>query len=263
MRLVVGLILFVAVATAAGVYAQDEELGLLGRYDDVRRIPFNYTKNTNEFVFTRLIYNGQIPGYYKNWYTDYPRADRNLILALKRLTNLPIANGERAIPINDPDLFNYPLVYSSEVEQMVLTKEDADIMREYLARGGFWMIDDFWGSFEFDAFAENMRKIIPGVQIKDIPLDHPMFHMFFDINQLIQTPSTAYLFNGHITWETDGFKAECKGVWDDHGRLIVVINHNTDLGDAYENADVAGYPVAFTTYGYRIALNTFLYALSH
>src|SRR5262249_54149753 len=83
MRWVVGLLL--AAATVAGVFAQ-EELGLVGRYDDVRQIPDNYTKETNQFVFTRLIYNGRIPGYYKNWYTDYPRADRNLIAVLKRLT---------------------------------------------------------------------------------------------------------------------------------------------------------------------------------
>src|SRR5262249_51540405 len=80
MRWVVGLLL--AAATVAGVFGQ-EELGLVGRYDDVRQIPDNYTKETNQFVFTRLIYNGRIPGYYKNWYTDYPRADRNLIAVLK------------------------------------------------------------------------------------------------------------------------------------------------------------------------------------
>ena len=95
-----------------------------GRYDDVKLVPHNFTQETNQFVFTRLIYNGRIPGYYKNWYTDYPRADRHLIDVLKRLTNMNIANEERVIPINDPDLFKYPLVYSSEVEQMVLTDED-------------------------------------------------------------------------------------------------------------------------------------------
>src|SRR5256884_9547485 len=130
MRFVAGLVLLLAAVAAAVVYGQ-EELGLLGRYDDVRRIPDNLTKETDEFVFTRLIYNGQIPGYYKNWYTDYPRADRNLIAVLKRLTNIRIADGERVVPINDPDLFKYPLVYSSEVEQMVLTDQDAAILRGY------------------------------------------------------------------------------------------------------------------------------------
>ena len=112
MKLSTGLMLLVAILTVAMVYAQEEELGLIGRYDDVRRVPQNFTKDTDQFVFTRLIYNGQIPGYYKNWYTDYPRADRNLILVLKRLTNIPIADGERVVPINDPDLFKYPLIYS-------------------------------------------------------------------------------------------------------------------------------------------------------
>jgi hypothetical protein len=263
MKLVAVLMLFVAVVTAAGVYAQDEELGLLGRYDDVRRIPFNYTKNTNEFVFTRLIYNGQIPGYYKNWYTDYPRADRNLILVLKRLTNIPIADGERAIPINDPDLFNYPLVYSSEVEQMVLTDEDATILRNYMERGGFWIVDDFWGSFEWSAFERQIRKVFPHREIKDIPRDHPIFHDFYDIDHLIQTPSLAYAFNGGRTWETDGFQAECKGIWDDKGRLMMVINHNTDLGDAYEWSDDARYPNKFSGYAFRMAVNFFMYALTH
>src|ERR1041385_1265779 len=115
MRRIAGLVLAVAVLSGVIVYAQ-EELELLGRYDDVRRVPENYTKQTNQFVFARLIYNGRIPGYYKNWYTDYPRADKHLIDALKRLTNINIANEERVVPINDPDLFKYPLVYSSEVE---------------------------------------------------------------------------------------------------------------------------------------------------
>src|SRR6266513_3019850 len=128
MKLVVGLGLLLAVSTAVLMYAQ-EEMEFLGRYDDVHNVRDNYTKDTNQFVFARLIYNGRIPGYYKNWYTDYPRADRNLIAVLKRLTNINISEKERAIPINDPDLFNYPMVYSSEIEQMVLTDEDAAILR--------------------------------------------------------------------------------------------------------------------------------------
>src|SRR5438309_11438741 len=128
MRLVAGLVLVLAVVTAVVVYGQ-EELELLGRYDDVRRVPDNYTKETNQFVFTRLIYNGRIPGYYKNWYTDYPRADRNLIAVLKRLTNINIDDGEPVVPIKDPDFFKYPLIYSSVVGQMVLTDDDATILK--------------------------------------------------------------------------------------------------------------------------------------
>ena len=262
MRRIAGLVLAVAVLSGVIVYAQ-EELELLGRYDDVRRVPENYTKETNQFVFTRLIYNGRIPGYYKNWYTDYPRADRNLIAVLKRLTNINIADGERVVPINDPDLFKYPMIYSSENEQMVLTDEDATILRTYLERGGFWIVDDFWGSFEWSEFEAQMHKVFPNREIKDIPRNDPVFHVMYDVDHLIQTPSLAYAFNGGVTWETDGFVPECKGIWDDKGRLMMVINHNTDLGDAYEWSDDARYPDKFSGYAFRMAVNFIMYALTH
>lgn len=257
----IGAVLLLIVSVAVGkIFAQ--ELGLLGRYEDARYIE-QPTEDTNQIVFARLIYNGQIPGYYKNWYTDYPKADRQLIMGLKRLTNLNIADYERAVPINDPDLFRYPFIYTSEPEQMVLTDDDAKTMREYLERGGFWIWDDNWGTFEWQAMMRQLHKVLPAAEVKDIPRDHPIFHEFYDIDHLIQVPSLAFAYNGGITWETDGFEAECKGVWDDHGRLVMVINHNTDLGDSYENADNPLYPSRFSLYGYRIAINFILYSLSH
>ncbi len=254
------VLLLLIIIAAGRIFAQ--ELGLLGRYDDARYI-VQSKEDTNQIVFARLIYNGRIPGYYKNWYTDYPKADKQLIMGLKRLTNLNISDNERAVAINDPDLFRYPFVYTSEPEQMVLTDEDAAIMREYLERGGFWIMDDFWGSFEWQSMERQLRKVLPTAQIKDIPMDHPIFHLFYDIDKIIQVPSLAYAYNGGITWETDGFVAECKGVWDDRGRLIMVINHNTDLGDSYEHADNPLYPYHFSEFGYRMAINFILYALTH
>ncbi len=240
----------------------------IGSYDDAKSIEQD-KQLTNQFVFTRLIYNGRIqdsfPRHYaKNWYTDYPKGDRQLIWALRRLTQLDIAENERAIAITNPDLFRYPFIYTSEPGQMVLTSKDAEIMREYLGRGGFWMLDDFWGSFEWGNLAAEMKKVLPEGEIKDIPLDHPIFNEMFKVERLKQVPSIAYLINpGHITWEQDGFVPECKGIWDKKGRLVVVINHNTDLGDAYQWMDIPEYPYEFSSYAYRIAVNTIVYALSH
>ena len=109
----------------------------------------------------------------------------------------------------------------------------------------------------------DLKKILPNVEIKDIPQDHTIFHQFFDIDKIIQVPSLAYVYNGGITWEQDGFVAECKGIWDDNGRLMVMINHNTDLGDAYEWADEPKYPEAFSHYAYQVAVNAILYAHTH
>jgi hypothetical protein len=252
--------LLMGIVAVTALFAQ--ELALLGRYDDARWI-VQPKDDTNQIVFARLIYNGRIPGYYKNWYTDYPKSDQLLIQGIKRLTNLNIAEHERAIAITDPDLFRYPFLYTSEPEQMVLTDQDAAIMREYLARGGFWVLDDFWGSFEWETMARSMRKILPDAEIKDIPHNHPIFHVMYDIDKIIQVPSLAYVYNGGVTWEQDGFVGECKGIWDEHGRLVVVINHNTDLGDAYEWADEPKYPNYFSSYAYRLAINFIVYSLTH
>ena len=259
----VGLTALVLALLALGTVFGQQELSFIGRYDDVKNIKQEIGGDTNQFVFARLIYNGRIPGYYKNWYTDYPKCDEQLILGIKRLTNLHIADHEVAIPLTDPNLFKYPFLYSSEVGQLVFSDEDAAIMREYLARGGFWMVDDFWGSNEMDNFAHNIHKILPDAEIKDLPMNHPIFHTFYDIDKLIQTPSLAYAFNGGVTYETDGFYAEAKGVSDPQGRLMIFINHNTDLGDSYENADDPRYPEYFSMYGYRLAINAFLYSLTH
>ena len=232
-----------------------------GRYSDARYVVQD-TDRTNQFVFTRLIYNGLVPRYIKNWYTDWPKADRQLIMGIQRLSNLNIADQERVVPLNDPALFQYPFLYTSEPGQMVLTETDAAIMREYLERGGFWVVDDFWGSIEWANFERQLRKILPGAEIRDIPLDHPIFHCFYDIDEIIQVPSLNYVYTGMII-EQDGSQAFCKGVWDENGRLMVVINHNTDLGDAYEHADHPEYPEYFSGYAYRVAINFIVYALTH
>ncbi len=246
--------------TAAGLFAQ-QGMGWLGQYDDVKFIE-QETDRTNQFVFTRLIYNGRIRTYIKNWYTDYPKSDRQLIMGIQRLSNLNIADHERAVPLNDPDLFEYPFLYTSEPGQMLLTQADAAIMREYLERGGFWVLDDFWGSFEWANFESQIQKILPGAEIRDIPMAHPIFHCFYDIEEIIQVPSLNYVYTG-MTIEQDGFAAFCKGIWDENGRLMVVINHNTDLGDAYEHADEPLYPNYFSGYAYRLAINFIVYALTH
>jgi hypothetical protein len=235
---------------------------LFGNYDDAKRITQD-KEETNQFVFARLIFNGRIPAYIKNWYTDYPDADNHLIWALHRMTQLDVAEHSRVVAITDPALFKYPLVYTSEPGQMLLTPDDARIMREYLDRGGFWMLDDFWGSFEWENMAGEMKKVLPDAEIRDIPMDHTLFHQFFDVDKIKQVPSLAYVYNGGITHEQDGFTAECRGIFDKDGRLLVVINHNTDLGDAYEHMDKKEYPYEFSSYAYRIAVNTFIYALSH
>lgn len=250
-----------AVAQAGFAVAQDGCLLCSGHVTDVRFIDQD-TSPTSQFVLARLVYNGREPFYLKNWYTDYSSGDKHLIMGLERLSNLDLAPEPRVVAIDDPDLFSYPMIYTSEPGQMLLTDEHAAVLREYLDRGGFWFLDDFWGTFEWGNFLFQLEKVIPNAEIREIPRDHAIFHVFFDIDEIIQVPSLNYVYTGVIV-EQDGFEPFVKGIWDEEGRLMMVINHNTDLGDAYEHADDPRYPNRFSSFSYRLATNFIIYALSH
>lgn len=243
-----------------GVLSQDTP-EFPGRYEDARHVVQDNSP-TGQFVFARLVYNGVKPYYIKNWYTDWPKADRQLIAGIQRLSMVNVADRERVVALNDPRLFEYPFLYTSEPGQIVFTDQDAAIMREYLDRGGLWVVDDFWGSFEWGNFQRQVRRVFPDEEIRDIPRDHPIFHCFYDIDHIIQVPSLDYIYSGVVA-EQDGFEPYLRGIWDsESGRLMVVINHNTDLGDAYEHADHPLYPNVFSGFAYRMAMNFIIYALT-
>jgi hypothetical protein len=244
--------------------AADDFFAFFGKADDFKQLP-RQTKQNHEFTFVRLIYNGRIPSYLKNWYTDYPSGDRNLVKVLSRLTDIDIAPESRAVPIHDPDLYDYPMIYSAEGGQMRLSSNDARIMREYTDRGGFWMIDDFWGSLEWSAFAQEMKKVFPDRPIVEVPREHPVFHNFFDIEETLQVPNIgyAYCYGGCSTAELDGDIPYVRGIFDGMGRLSVLIYFNTDLMDASEWADDPRYPHKFSSYAYKVFANAVVYSMSH
>lgn len=247
---------------AAFLFAQ-EHIDFDGNYNDLYRLPPQTIQN-HDFTFVRLLYNGRIPGYLKNWYTDYPTGDQNLVQILCRVTGIDVAPEPRVIPVHHPDLFKYPMIYSVEAGQLVLDDADATVLREYLTRGGFWMIDDFWGTSEWDDFKQQMKKIFPDRDMSDVPLSHPIFHVVYDIDRPIQVPNIGYAYSpGTPTWEQDGYRPYVRGIFDKTGRLLVFINHNTDLMDASEWADDPLYPQKFAAYSYKIFSNAVVYALSH
>jgi hypothetical protein len=189
---------------------------------------------------------------------------------IQRLTNARISMKPHPIDIMDPNLFDYPYIYAVEPGQMELSQKEADRIREYLLRGGFWHVDDFWGLRQFDQFARQVKKIFPDKQIVDLPLTHPVFHTFFDIDEILQPPNDGYgrlyTYSGGRTqtWEQpDDTQPRVRGVSDEHGRLMIFITYNSDLGDAWEWMDDPDYPTKFTTYAYRLGMNSIIYALTH
>ena len=234
-----------------------------GQEDDVDYIP-QPSAGPRQFYFTRAAYTG----YYRfrdfrSWSVDFPKADRQFLIGLRRLTNLDAYELENPVRLTDPELGKYPFLYTVEVGYMALTEGEVEGLRRYLQAGGFLVVDDFWGTMEFENFQAQFARILPGYPIVDIPLTHPIFNCFYDVKEIVQVPNVGQGMQGGPTWESDGYYPEVKGIFDERGRLMVVVNWNTDLGDAWEWAENPYYPLRFSTYAYQMGVNFIIYAMSH
>jgi hypothetical protein len=221
-----------------------------------------------EFYFTRLIYpSGGGFGRGNSWAVDYPEADYKFMWGVERMTNITVHPDENAVDINDPKLFNYPYLYVVEPGRgggMNLNPQQVRILREYLDRGGFLHIDDFWGLYEFANFEREMRKLFPDRRMEELPLSHEIFHTFFDVDQVMQIPGVGAACNGGRTWQDPSdTRPRIFGISDDLGRVKVVITYNSDLGDAWEHMDEPCYPELFSGQAYRMGINFIVYAMTH
>lgn len=226
-----------------------------------------------EFHFTRLIYGGNgFDGGFRSrgsWTTDWPEAEHFFMEGLTRLTlvkgkQVSVFNGSggQRLSLADESIFDFPFLYAVEVGRWSLTAQEIATLREYLQRGGFMITDDFHGSEEWSGFINVMQRVFPDRPIVDIPDNDEVFHVLYDLDERIQIPGLAALYNG-MTHERDGVDPHWRGIYDEKGRLMVVINHNMDLGDAWEHADTPGYPEPMTAMAYRFAVNYVIYAMTH
>ena len=226
-----------------------------------------------EWTFARLMYPSvrysdrpYTPDWYNgrtNWTIDYPRSDRHLSEALRRLTRIQARSVEQPVNPDDADeIYNWPWLYGVEVGHWDLTDAQAAKLRDFLLRGGFFMCDDFHGTQEWQVFIASMSRVFPDRPIVDIGNSDPIFHTIFDLDDRYQVPGEQYVYT-HSMSEKDGYEARWRGIYDDKGRLMVAICHNVDLGDSWEHADNPKYPEKFSALGIRIGVNYIIYAMTH
>ena len=216
-----------------------------------------------EFFFTRLAYSGGYRRRGRSWMTDWPEADYHFMKGVQRLTGIDAATGGRYVGPLGEEIFDYPWIYGVEVGNWYLDEAEAANLREYLLRGGFLMVDDFHGSYEWQTFRESMQRVFPERPIVEIAEDEEVLHVLYDLDQRIQVPGYRYVFSG-MTWERqDGYPPHWRGIYDDEDRLMVAINFNMDLGDAWEHADYPDYPEQMTALAYRFGINYVIYSMTH
>ena len=226
-----------------------------------------------EYTFVRTIYDSPARGYGRRsyygygggtWTTDYPEADNNFIVGLREWagTNLKIAPRPEALEIMDDRIFDYPILYVVEPGFMELSDEQALRLREYSARGGFIFFDDFWGVYEWENIETQLHKVWPDYKPKDLPLNHPIFHSYLDVEEVVQVPNVYNAMRGE-TSEKGGIVPHYMGVEDKNGRVISFIAFNCDLGDAWEWINDSRYPVKYGLPAYKVGINVVIYAMSH
>jgi hypothetical protein len=226
------------------------------------------------FHFCRWVYQSSLDGDGGNWNADWPRADINVSIRLSELTKTDVskdATGEPnalLIRFTDPELFDCPFVMATEVGRTFITDQDARALRLYLEKGGFLWVDDFWGSYAWDHWVGQIRKALPANEfpIFDLPLDHPLFRTQFEVTSVPQIPNIGWYMGTGTTSErgADSAVAHARGINDSHGRLMVLMTHNTDFGDSWEReGDSPAYFLAVGPRGYAFGINAILYALTH
>ena len=152
------------------------------------------------FQFCRLQFRNANDGDGDGWGVDWPRADQNLSIRLSELTRTPVSMDADANPnslllvATSPELSHCPFVMMTEPGGAYFDGQEAAALRAYLLKGGFLWADDFWGSYAWEHWANEIRKVLPSgaYPIFDVPLDHPIFHQMMTVPKFPQIPGIGY-----------------------------------------------------------------------
>ncbi len=232
-------------------------------------IPPDYQDKT-EFVLGRLMYpsrgdrGGSWTGGGSNWTVDYPKGDRFFARALRRLTRVDVRSVEQPVnPDDGDDIFHWPYLHAAMVGHWDLTDAQAAKLREYLLRGGFMVCDSFFGTQEWAGFEAGMKRVFPDRPIVDIEDDHPIFHAVYSINRKYQVGNWRSMVRDGRPYRADGSVPAWRGILDDRGRVMVVMNFNNDLADSWQHADNPRYPQEYSDLGLRLGVNYVVYSMTH
>jgi hypothetical protein len=226
-----------------------------------------------EFHFARMIYRdragyggfGRRGGGRGWWRQDWPAAETHFRQGIARLTRVDAGEGV-TVDLLDDRLFDYPWLYATQTGYWDLSDDEIAKLREYLLRGGFLVTDDFWESGEWRVFSDTMGRLFPEYPIVEITGGaDEVLHVLYDVDQLTQIPGLRHLrgFDPR-TGRIRGLpEPHWRGIYDGKGRLMVAINFNQDIGDAWEHADWPEYPEPMTALAYRFGINYIIYAMTH
>ena len=150
------------------------------------------------FQFCRIMFRNASNGDGGGWAVDYPRADQNLSFRFSELTTTSVSSdgagnfNHSVIRLTDEaTLARCPFIMITEPGGTYLDELEATALRTYLQKGGFLWADDFWGEYAWEHWVNEIRKALPSGEypVADLPLEHGVFHMLYDVQEVAQIPS--------------------------------------------------------------------------
>jgi len=228
------------------------------------------------FSFCRALYTS---GYREQsgsgWNTDYPDADVNFSIRLSELTKTRVSrSGDHepnhlVVRLTDDELFKCPFIEMEDVGTARFSDEEVLRLRQYLLKGGFLWVDDFWGEEAWWQWVQEIQRVLPKADfpIRAVALDHPVYKTFFQVPRLPQIPSIAH-------WRRSGGETSERGqesavpqmyaISDAHDRVMVLMTHNTDISDAWEReGEDPRFFYQFSPDGYSVGINVLMYTMTH
>jgi Domain of unknown function (DUF4159) len=230
------------------------------------------------FTFARVQYSDGYQGYDErygrrgrggnNWRIDHPTSDLNFSLRLQQLTSIQVNPYPAIVRLSDSNLGDYPFLYLIEPGSMALDPDEVKGLREYCLKGGFMMVDDFWGEYEYKNLYKELKKVFPDREPREVPLEHEIFQCVYPLKEKPQVPSVN-AFRAGLSHEprpeSDTSSARYLAFEDDSSRIMIFICHNTDLGDGWEregeNRDY--FAEHAVKKSYPLGINIVTYAMTH
>jgi hypothetical protein len=269
----VALVAVIVAACVATVAAQFQRRGG-GRFFQPRIGP--NPAYDGAFQFCRIMFRNASNGDGGGWSVDWPRADQNLSYRFSELTRTSVSRSADGnfnhvlLRLTDEEtLSRCPFIMMTEPGGAFLDEAEAKGLRTYLEKGGFLWADDFWGEYAWAHWENEIRKALPSAEFPlfDVPLDHQLFHMLYDVREVAQIPSIGFWYGtGGGTSERgrDSAEVHVRAIADRSGHILVVMTHNTDFGDAFEReGESREYFDHFAGPGYAFGIDTLLYSMTH
>jgi hypothetical protein len=185
------------------------------------------------------------------WAIDYPYAEEHFFAALRRVTNITVADRETFVELSDDQIFQYPFLFLQAVgvgDWNPTAKEAAPqgTSRSRRLHAGRRFP---WGTRLGDLRTGHSASI-SGSGNRRNSGRHPLMHIFYDLDKKTAIPGDRQLRvgpGGKIYAQMQG-PAHWRAIYDDHKRIMVAMNFNIDMGDSWEHADDAFYPVPMTAW---------------